>query len=744
MGDLSAFPPALARRYRPLAFLGAGGVGMVLEVLDLQVGRKVALKLLLHGDDPVHRRRFKREAAILARLEHPGVLRVYDFGEADGTLFMVTELLEGQSLDELAGRLEDPDETMLQAADALDAVHAQGLVHRDLKPANLIRTRVGRVVLLDFGLALPPRVTRLTREDVVVGTLACMAPEVLQLQDAGPAADWYGWGATFFWLYESRPPYTPSQILAFVDGGDFPPLRFRRLAEDARAATVIRAALEVDPVRRLAGRRAIERLLRGTVTRGPLVGRRQPAQSRPRAALDPRGPITVATLALGTLLALRAPRPLAAPEPTPTRATTSDLGRSLQALEDELTEAGDLFLSPTGERRAFPSRNAPEGWSPLLSRAPRRWVNLLPHLPVLSDTLQGALRDGPMGDFDPQEAAALRAYDTRLNKLGLPRFFAPILDGGPGPRLRTTPELVEEIAEREELVPVRGHLAVAVEASRSLEAWCDAVNRAHDRFQETGEDAPLLSEAVFPRGTVLSTRNVQECIKWAMLVPERRVQAMAWLREPAELLRRALARAFRAPVEGTDPDAVAEFVAQVMNQRDEIFFSEVGLLPPEALVRQPARDELAMGVASAALLRQLCRVRRHLDLPWRPLAARREAPLRRVLAGPAEVTEALRWALPRSVFELCSLQLELGHTTEALDTARSHLPMLEGARDPEHLRDLVRLLLATWLARPEHPATRAAVPRVLRWGTTRLREGVEDDSGFLRDVETLRKAWRPR
>jgi serine/threonine protein kinase len=717
---------------------------MVLEVLDLRVGRKVALKLLLQGEDPTHRRRFEREAAILARLEHPGVLRVYDFGEADGTLFMVTELLEGQSLDELAGKIGDPDETMLQAADALDAVHLHGLVHRDLKPANLIRTRIGRVVLLDFGLALPPRDTRLTREDVVVGTLACMAPEVLRLQDAGPAADWYGWGATFFWLHESRPPYTPSQILAFVDGGEFPPLQFRRLAEDTRAATVIRAALEVDPGRRLAGRRAIERLLRGTVTRGPLAARRQPRRAGSGSALDLRGPITVATLALGTLVALRSAPPLAAPELTPTRSTTSDLERSLQALENELSEAGDIFLSPEGEHRAFPARDAPEGWSPLLSRAPRRWVHLVPHLPVLSDTLQSALRRGPLGDFRSAEAAALQAYDTRLNRLGLPRLFAPLLAGGSGSRLKTTPELVEELSTREELIPVRGHLAVAVQASRSLEAWSDAVQRAHDRFQETGEGSPLLSEAVFPRGTVLSTRNVQECIKWAMLIPERRGKAMVWLREPAEHLRSVLARAFRAGAEGTHPEAVAEVVAQVMNQRDEIFFSEVGLLPPEALVRLPERDELAMGVASATLLRQLCRARRHLDLPWRDLAARREAPLRRVLAAPIEVAKALPWSLPRSVFELCSLQLELGHTTEALETARTHQLMLEGARDPEHLRDLVRLLLPTWLARPENPATRAAVPRVLRWGTTRLREGVEDDSGFLRDVETLRKAWRPR
>jgi serine/threonine protein kinase len=174
--------------------LGAGGMGEVYRARDTRLGREVALKVLPAelAADPERQRRFEREARAVAALNHPGVLGLHDVGEADGVAFMVTELLEGETLRERLRRgavaWQRVAEWGAAAADALAAAHERGIVHRDLKPENLFLTRDGRLKVLDFGLAKDLLVAKgggeddttlssPTRAGLVLGTLGYLSPE---------------------------------------------------------------------------------------------------------------------------------------------------------------------------------------------------------------------------------------------------------------------------------------------------------------------------------------------------------------------------------------------------------------------------------------------------------------------------------------------------------------------------------------------------------------------------------------
>ena len=166
----------ISGRYRPLEQLGRGGMGVVWRARDLRLGRVVAIKVLHPwvADDPELRERFEREAAALARLEHPNVVRLYDVLEDRGQTVLVMELVEGEALDtRLAGGPQTWDEARklcAPVAAALAHAHARGVVHRDLTPANVLVERgSGRLVVTDFGLA---RLARSSRSAPVSGVLA--------------------------------------------------------------------------------------------------------------------------------------------------------------------------------------------------------------------------------------------------------------------------------------------------------------------------------------------------------------------------------------------------------------------------------------------------------------------------------------------------------------------------------------------------------------------------------------------
>ncbi|MFJ9012672.1 protein kinase [Streptomyces canus] len=213
----------LAGRYRVVAQLGRGGMGVVWRAVDEVLGREVAVKELrtyTDADGPELadlRLRMQREARAAARVRHPGVVAVHDVAEVDGRPLIVMELVDGPSLDAVlrkSGPL-DPREAAgigAKVMDALAAAHEVGVLHRDVKPGNILLDRSGRVLLTDFGIATMDdpgdgSATNLTRTGHLVGSLDYMAPERAQGADPGPASDVWGLGATLYAAVEGASPF---------------------------------------------------------------------------------------------------------------------------------------------------------------------------------------------------------------------------------------------------------------------------------------------------------------------------------------------------------------------------------------------------------------------------------------------------------------------------------------------------------------------------------------------------------
>lgn len=259
----------LPERYRPLRQIGQGGMGAVFECEDRRLERTVAIKLAHVDEDAKGRRRFLREAEILANLDHPNILKVLDFGECPDGHFLVLELLEGMPLNQLPED-EDPIPVLLDAAAGLDEMHRQGLVHRDVKPANIFRTRAGRGVLIDFGLVHDPDRSRITSTGNVVGTPCFMAPEVLTGARTAPAQDWYAWAVCLYAHYERRTPFTLVEAIQVAHHGDEAVLRFDRLEPTSAVAQLLTAMLASDPEARPQGRDTMLLALRPGKGRSPL------------------------------------------------------------------------------------------------------------------------------------------------------------------------------------------------------------------------------------------------------------------------------------------------------------------------------------------------------------------------------------------------------------------------------------------------------------------------------------------
>jgi WD40 repeat protein/serine/threonine protein kinase len=224
-------------RFRIEGRIAAGGMGTVYRAFDPQLQRVVAVKVPRFTLDVEERprliRRFLREARTAAQIRHPRVCPIHDVGEHEGRPYVVMAFVEGQSLAQRISsgqRYDDVAEAVRlvrEVADALEAVHAHGLVHRDLKPGNILLDLEGHAILTDFGLAWSEQdPERLTADGLVVGTPAFMAPEQAagQADRIGPWTDLYSLGVVFFRLLTGRLPFEGSSInVLWKIGNEDPP-----------------------------------------------------------------------------------------------------------------------------------------------------------------------------------------------------------------------------------------------------------------------------------------------------------------------------------------------------------------------------------------------------------------------------------------------------------------------------------------------------------------------------------------
>ena len=410
-------------RYEIRAPLGKGGMGEVYRAHDPQLGRDVALKILPVevASDAERMRRFVQEARAASGLNHPGILTVYEIGEQDSSRFIAAELVEGETLRARLERgpmaLGEALDVAAQAASALAAAHAAGVVHRDVKPENLMLRRDGYVKVLDFGLAkvappqpaadAPTQTGLLTEAGVVMGTARYMSPEQACGLPVDARTDVWSLGVVLYEMVTGRLPFagaTTGEVLgAIATQGEAPPLR--RVAPDAPAE-----------LERIAGRAvAKNREERYHSMQDLAIDLKHLRQSldfeaRARHATSPAGE----TAAAPPAAAMGTSAPLAAAAP-PGRA--SALRRAAPLVLALLVAAGvaAALLLRAAPRPAPPSIRSRSCRSPRLARTPdtelladgitESLINSLSQLPDLRVIARPSVFRYKGREIDPREAA---------------------------------------------------------------------------------------------------------------------------------------------------------------------------------------------------------------------------------------------------------------------------------------------------------------------------------------------------
>ncbi len=292
----------LADRYRIESLLGAGGMSSVWLALDTRLDRKVAVKVLLPNlaADPVLAERFEREARAVATVSHPAIVAVYDVEAGDRSggrePFYVLELCEGGSLNDrlsATGRLDPSDlvSTIAAVGEGLAELHRHGIVHRDVKPHNILYAG-DRAKLADFGIArqdAAPAPTTLTAPGMTIGTLAYLAPELLDGAPASPASDTYALGAVAFLGLTGRLPRPADSMVQLVESREAP-VPVASAVEPALGTAFdapLAAALARDPAARPAPDEFGAGLVAALQEWSEAVGSAVQASAGPPAPIDP-------------------------------------------------------------------------------------------------------------------------------------------------------------------------------------------------------------------------------------------------------------------------------------------------------------------------------------------------------------------------------------------------------------------------------------------------------------------------
>jgi serine/threonine protein kinase len=252
--------------YRLQDKLGMGGMGAVWKALDTRLERYVALKFLSPSlsDEPLSLARFQREGRVIARLNHPNILTVYEAGVQEKTPFICTEVVDGHDLSSLlkrtgrfsAGKVQDIAQQLLRA---LESIHSLGIVHRDIKPQNIMLRDDGILKILDFGIARPEDETVITAPGNIAGTPRYIAPELLGGQEPDARTDLFSVGAVLYELLTGQPAFrgkNPSQVFRSILHDSPAPLN-----EEKILPRVIMRALKKTPEKRFTSAREMREAL---------------------------------------------------------------------------------------------------------------------------------------------------------------------------------------------------------------------------------------------------------------------------------------------------------------------------------------------------------------------------------------------------------------------------------------------------------------------------------------------------
>jgi Protein kinase domain len=296
--------------------VGRGGMATVFRAYQPALERMIAIKVLpdFLAEDPEFRERFRREAVAIAKLRHSGILAVFDHGEFEGQLYIVTEFVEGGTFaDELGKPLDTVRVVQVPEtiASALDYAHQRGVLHRDVKPSNILVNKEGAAVLGDFGLArMVSAGERITRLEMVVGTPEYMSPEQCAGRETGPASDQYSLGVVAFEALTGHVPYhaeTPAAVMLAQMQSSLPMPRSLNPEVSVPAENALLRALAKTPAERFPDCGAFVRALAATSTAAATVVAppvRPPVRGRESVAArwrPGRGAIVVASVLIGLL-----------------------------------------------------------------------------------------------------------------------------------------------------------------------------------------------------------------------------------------------------------------------------------------------------------------------------------------------------------------------------------------------------------------------------------------------------------
>ncbi len=243
--DMNVLVGKTLGQFRIVERIGAGGMATVFKAYQPTLDRYVAIKVLpaYHARDPIFVKRFVQEARAVAKLAHPNIVQIHDFGEQDGITFIVMEYVDGGTLKDRLKKPLPPAEAIdftIQAAEGLDCAHSNGIIHRDVKPANMLVRKDGHLLLSDFGIAkILEGTTNLTRVGTGIGTPQYMSPEQGTGQAVDRRSDFYSLGIVLFHCLSGRVPFTADNPLTITVKHLNEPLPVERLVAEGVPQPII-------------------------------------------------------------------------------------------------------------------------------------------------------------------------------------------------------------------------------------------------------------------------------------------------------------------------------------------------------------------------------------------------------------------------------------------------------------------------------------------------------------------------